>query len=1110
MKHTLYTYFIVTLFLLATACQRMSEQDVAPEKPTYTLTAILEGKPDTKTVLSAPDESGIYYPYWSKGDALALYADGINSPDTYSLISGEGTATGSFKGVLTGSHLVALYPASDKTDEGLNGNVLTLELPATQQYEAESFGQGAYPMLAVSDDGTLSFKNLCAVLKVSLTGDESVNSIKFIANDSWAAVSGKATVRTDFTTVPELVMSDDASPEVTLKCGSVDLDPSVPTDFFIVIPAGTYHGGFSLEIKTFSGTVTRSTSKDITFERSQFRAIPAFNCEGTGEIDPDNLPYNQIWYKTRWGGTADFYAGAFDAGIVSNTYEDDWGKLVFDGPVKKVFEDAFNWSFTDVRLPDCVEELGSYAFANSDISSFRTPASLSQVGLCLFDGCSSLSRIYGDRATEDGLFIMLDDGLLVAYAPGGISETVTLPDNTVTVGEYLFYCDRSIRHLIIPEGVKTIGDFVCNYSQSLETVTLPSSLEKLATYYVFKYCPNLTEFRGNSDFIMSDGKALVTQRGELITFVGRDIENYVVPDGVSTLTDACFYELYNLRSITFPSSLDNLYSGWRYECPNLEFFYGAYTSEDNHCLVFYGDYLVAATPICPADYVVPTDMGITRIFYNVFSNNTTIEHLTIPDEVYTAQGCFFNMSNLKTIRLSASLQTLGGNPFRGDHALEAVYLRSFTPPSFSETDSDDDYYKWGTDDLVIYVPKGFEDQYRSADGWSKYADRIQGFVYEDLENPDWYISTDYTHDGEVTVLQTASEGEGINLVLMGDAYSDRQIADGTYMAAMRKMMDAFFSEEPYTTYQNLFNVYAINVVSATEGYDHGGQSLSTWFGDGTAVGGDDQKCAEYAQNVVPSEKIDNTLIIVAMNRDYYAGTCWMYYPSSGDYGCGMSVAYFPTSSDEATFNGLVRHEAGGHGFSKLGDEYAYESMGQIPQTEIDNAERNVPYGWWKNVDFTGDPEQVKWSKFLYDERYQYDGLGCFEGAFTYWRGAWRPTDNSIMRYNTDGFNAPSREAIWYRMHKLAYGNTWEYNYEDFVAYDAKNRKTASGAPARARRNYVERPMEPTHAPVVVPRRWNDPVPDGKKYSPASVTPSRPAPDTFGPETERRYCTKDFQ
>lgn len=29
-------------------------------------------------------------------------------------------------------------------------------------------------------------------------------------------------------------------------------------------------------------------------------------------------------------------------------------------------------------------------------------------------------------------------------------------------------------------------------------------------------------------------------------------------------------------------------------------------------------------------------------------------------------------------------------------------------------------------------------------------------------------------------LQKASEGNGINVVLMGDAFSDRQVADGTY------------------------------------------------------------------------------------------------------------------------------------------------------------------------------------------------------------------------------------------------------------------------------------------------------------------------------------------
>jgi hypothetical protein len=78
-----------------------------------------------------------------------------------------------------------------------------------------------------------------------------------------------------------------------------------------------------------------------------------------------------------------------------------------------------------------------------------------------------------------------------------------------------------------------------------------------------------------------------------------------------------------------------------------------------------------------------------------------------------------------------------------------------------------------------------------------------------------------------------------------------------------------------------------------------------------------------------------------------------------------------------------------------------------------------------------------------------------------------------MRYNTGGFNAPSREAIYYRIHKLAYGDSWEYSYEDFVEYDAVNRSTSSSAPQKARRNYVEKPLEPTAAPVVVGKSWRD-------------------------------------
>ncbi|MBQ2113299.1 MAG: hypothetical protein II194_08795 [Bacteroidales bacterium] len=340
---------------------------------------------------------------------------------------------------------------------------------------------------------------------------------------------------------------------------------------------------------------------------------------------------------------------------------------------------------------------------------------------------------------------------------------------------------------------------------------------------------------------------------------------------------------------------------------------------------------------------------------------------------------------------------------------------------------------------------------------------------------DYYTSTDYSADGKVTTLHTATEGNGINIVLMGDAYSDRLIADGTYAADMQTMMDAFFSEEPYKSHIGYFNVYAVNVVSENEVYDtYSSTALGGWFGYGTEVGGNDARCFNYGLKAISAEQMDEALIIVAMNSDAYAGTCYMYYPSRGDYSGGASVAYFPVGSDPAQLAGLVHHEAGGHGFAKLGDEYAYEEFGEISQEMIAmQYEPLEPYGWWKNVDFTDDPSSVKWSRFLSDERYGNEGLGCFEGGLTYWSGVWRPTENSIMRYNTGGFNAPSREAIYYRIHKLAYGDSWKYDYEDFVEYDAVNRASSSAASRRQRTNYVERPLEPTSPPVVVRKSWKD-------------------------------------
>lgn len=347
---------------------------------------------------------------------------------------------------------------------------------------------------------------------------------------------------------------------------------------------------------------------------------------------------------------------------------------------------------------------------------------------------------------------------------------------------------------------------------------------------------------------------------------------------------------------------------------------------------------------------------------------------------------------------------------------------------------------------------------------------------------DKYESTDYSKDGKVNILQTATKGNGVDIVLMGDAFTDRQIADGTYDNVMKTAMEKFFSEEPYKSFRNHFNVYSITCVSKHDIYgEKYGKKYATYsdtalecqFGIGTQVGGNHDKVLEYADKIGISDLLNSTIIVV-MNSIDYAGTCYMYtYPESNmDWGMGLSISYFPKGKDEEALKEVINHETGGHGFAKLADEYAYENYGTIPSSEIQEKMIGEAWGWWKNVDFTNDPTKVKWRHFLSDSRYVYDDISIYEGACTYWTGVYRPSFNSIMRYNTGGFNAPSREAIYYRIHKLAYGPDWEYDYEEFVKWDEKNRnkEQTRGIPYRLD---IPEDFQPTHPPVVINKSWKD-------------------------------------
>lgn len=335
------------------------------------------------------------------------------------------------------------------------------------------------------------------------------------------------------------------------------------------------------------------------------------------------------------------------------------------------------------------------------------------------------------------------------------------------------------------------------------------------------------------------------------------------------------------------------------------------------------------------------------------------------------------------------------------------------------------------------------------------------------------LSTDYSQDKKAHQLQQHSQGNGIPLIFMGDGFLDKDIASNYYRQAMEKGVENFFTEEPVKSLRDYFDIWYVNAVSANNAF---GDSYSTTFscwleGNGsTLIEGNHDKVMEYAMQVPilkeNPELINEATCIVILNTEDYAGTCYFGF-NDGVNTLNLAIGYCPMiyGMEDDMFRRVLCHECIGHGFAKLLDEYSYQEQGRIPDSEIANNRIMQQMGWAANVDFTNNRNEVLWNKFLNDSRYQGtdnhgEVLGVYEGACTYWSGAYRPTNESMMRSNTHGFNAPSREAIYKRIMRTAYGSIWEYDYETFVEFDQAHLPTPTETRTRATREEISRPFTP--------------------------------------------------
>lgn len=334
---------------------------------------------------------------------------------------------------------------------------------------------------------------------------------------------------------------------------------------------------------------------------------------------------------------------------------------------------------------------------------------------------------------------------------------------------------------------------------------------------------------------------------------------------------------------------------------------------------------------------------------------------------------------------------------------------------------------------------------------------ISNFITLELGETSYYQSTDYSQNGRVLTLQEATVGQGIDLVFMGEGFTDKDMdAGGKYETKMREAVEQFFAYEPYKSFRNRFNAYAVKVVSP-----------NAEFADGAVHAFDEnsQKAFEYASKV-PGINTNRLYVNIIYNSSR-AGRSYtrMYYGGSDE---GSYVAY-----NMEGVNVVLNHEAGGHGYAKLADEYVEPGRENTPFTETAKLDEFHAIGWYVNVDYRNNLSTVRWSRLLNDPRYADEGLGLYEGAYTYGLDCYRPTENSMMRYNDCPFNAPSREQIYKRIMSESEGEGWQYNdaaYEAFVAYDVVNRN--ADVRALLAHPHVMRPAD-HRPPVVVKGSWRD-------------------------------------
>ena len=749
-------------------------------------------------------------------------------------------------------------------------------------------------------------------------------------------------------------------------------------------------------------------ASDFNFMRNSMKALEALNLKEVtigetgifGSGGKDEIPTGGM------SGTKLNYLVLPDRlkGIYSNAFRNCKylvGSLVIPEGVEVIEDYAFyGCSSLDgtLTLPSTLKEIGGYAFydCSSLTGNLNLPEKLETIGDDAFYNCKGL---YGEIHLSTNIKTI---GTRAFQDCSGIKGNLTIPQSLTTIGEGAFFGCGFNGYLNLHDGIKEIGDLTFYYCHFKGELVLPKDIKAIGEGAFY-----LNSFSGTLHLpssLLSIGKNAFAGNSQLTGILE-------IPEKITSLKENVFSWCSQIESLVLPTNMETISSGAFENC------------------------LGIGSIVCKGAYPAYVKSGA---FNGVPKDNFTVE---VPESAVAQYQTAVGWNEFKRI---AAHHELVCRPSIAC-ALATEHKQSLI------VDAEGEWEVASKPDWCEVSPASGNKKTKvtlTINAMAKNGTSREGKVVFRLKDED------YTHECRVSqygyeygedqwlTLQKATKGKkgGINIVLLGDGYDAKSIADGSYLTTMKQEMEYFFGLEPYTTYRGYFNVYTAFPLSTESGVGTVNtiryNRFNTTFTGGVKLKADYDEIFAYALNAptVTKENLNQTLIIMVPNTTEYGGMTQMWTSGAAIAFCPLSTYSYPLDT-----RGVVQHEAGGHGFGKLGDEYIYHNAFIDNCHCMDGCDHGSAFnmykrlGWYENLSFTGKMQSVPWSHLIFDPRYS-DLVDIYEGGYMHSRGVFRSEQNSCMNNNIPYYSTISRESIVKRIKRYA-GET--YSFEDFVKNDKR-------------------------------------------------------------------------